>query len=572
MTVVLGLGFTDHETSAALVSDGKLRVAIARERLTRIKRDGKMWGSRRLDLTLAIQYCLEERGLTLDDVDHIVWSHIDHIPAADLYRLLAEEGSIDLSTRPNIRLPHHFAHACCAFYLSPFKEAAVFIADGSGGSLKYLQEYYQGPEPEMIACGSTIVQNISDDPADLPREQESFYEFDGGRWKVLRKIVGVHGGIGTEYGSVSDFLFGDCLDAGKTMGLAPYGRPHPRQLFLKKVCTDAMPVFISMHPEERDAIEGQINVRRREQQFLKYEEPILADFAASIQRETEEALLACAHWLRQHSSSRNLCLAGGVALNCVANSLLAEQAGFDEIFVPPAPGDDGIAVGCAMYGAAVNGGVEKVTNHAFLGRAYKHNAEDLESLGLMRVFLENDVFETIAREIATGAVVAWYQGGAELGPRALGHRSFLADPRRLEMKDYLNKKVKNREPFRPFAPVVLAEAASDYFVEQFPSYFMSFVATVREDKRDLLPSVTHVDATARYQVLREQDNPHLYKLISAFARLTGLPILLNTSFNRAGEPLVETPLDAGRCAIASSADYLVVDGYIYRPTSTSKTL
>jgi len=570
MAIVLGLGFTDHETSAALVIDGELSVAVARERLTRIKRDGKMWGSQRLDLTPAIQYCLDEHCLTIDQVDQIVWSHIDHIPAAELHDLLAAEGGIDLSSRPAILLPHHFAHACCALYLSPFKEAAVLIVDGSGGPLNSLQEHYQGPEPEMIANGSTIVQNISDEQAAWAREHESFYLFSGGQWCVLRKIVGIWGGIGSEYGSVSAFLFGDCLDAGKTMGLAPYGQPHPIQLFLNRVCSDAMPAFKSMHPQSRDHIEQEINERRLKRQITNYEEPILADFAASIQRETEVALLTHARWLRQHSGSQNLCLAGGVALNCVANSLLAQHAGFTEIFVPPAPGDDGIAVGCAMYGAAICGEVKKVTNHAFLGRAYKHHRQDFEALGLTRVFSESDVVETIAREIANGAVVAWYQGGAELGPRALGHRSFLADPRRPEMKDHLNHTVKNREPFRPFAPVVLAEAASDYFIEAFPSYFMSFVATVREDKRHLIPSVTHVDATARFQVLREEDNPPLHKLITAFARLTGLPILLNTSFNRAGEPLVETPIDAARCALSSSAHYLVIDGHIYQPASTNE--
>lgn len=551
--------------------DGKLRAAIARERITRIKRDGKMWGSARLDLTPAIQYCLDEVGLKLADVDLVVWNHIDHLPAAELHRLLAEEGGLDLTTRPNLCLPHHFAHACCALHLSPFDDAAVLIVDGSGGPLNCLLEHCQGPEPELVANGSAIVQNISDEQAPSAREHETFYEFVGGRWKVLRKVVGIWGGIGAEYGSVSSFLFGDCLDAGKTMGLAPYGRPYAEPMFMRKVGPEEMPAYKSMHPPERDEMEARIDEWRRGREKVSFEEPLLADFAASMQREAEESLLEHARWLRRHSSSRNLCLAGGVALNCVANSVLAEQAGFEQVFVPPAPGDDGIAIGCAMYGAAITGGVERVTNHAFLGRPYRHEPADLEALGLTRVFEDDDVSETVARELAGGAVVAWYQGGAELGPRALGHRSFLADPRRPDMKDHLNYRVKNREPFRPFAPVVLAEAAADYFVEQFPSYFMSFVATVREDKRDLIPSVTHVDATARYQVLREQDNPHLYKLISAFARLTGLPMLLNTSFNRAGEPLVETPLDAGRCAVSSSADYLVVDGYIYRPSSKSQT-
>lgn len=570
--VILGLGFTDHETSAALVVDGELSTAIARERLTRLKRDGKLWGSKRVDLTLPIKYCLDEHGLTVGDVDLIVWNHIDHASETEVYSLLKNEGGVDLSRIPFIPLPHHFAHACCAFYLSPFKDAAVLVADGLGGPLDGLRRNCAGPESDRMNNGSVIVQNLRRDKSEAACEHESFYHFDGRRWDALRKIVGDAGGIGGEYGSVSEFLFGDPLDAGKTMGLAPYGRPYPLQLFLKRAGTEEMPAFESARPEERDALEAEITNFREGRSQIDYEVAAFSNFAASIQRETEEALLEHARWLRSYTEARNLCFSGGVALNCVANSLLAKEAGFDEIFVPPAPGDDGISIGCALYGAAVSGESPGVRHPTFLGRSYEHEPETLSSLGLRRVFEEQDVYQVISGEIARGAVVAWFQGGAELGPRALGHRSFLADPRRPGMRDYLNGRVKNREPFRPFAPVVIEEAVLDYFTERFPSYFMSFVADVREDKRALLPAISHVDGSARYQVLREQDNPQLYRLISAFAQVTGIPVLLNTSFNRAGEPLVETPVDAARCLLASSADYLVVDGHIYRPAAADGPL
>ena len=562
---ILGLGFTDHETSAALVIDGRLRHAIARERLTRIKRDGKLWGSRRMDLTQPLLYCLEEHGLGLNDVDLIVWSHVDHIPATQVLELLKEEGSIDLSSRPFVCLPHHFAHACCTYYLSPLEEAAILVADGSGGPLSYLKQNCAGPEPEALANGTTILQNLKVGLSERGLERESFYHFDGATWKVLRKIIGNRGGIGSAYGSASEFLFGDCLDAGKTMGLAPYGRPHPTKLFLEVSGTDSLTTFGQMNPPERDSLEEEIDSLRSMGQSLAFETPLLCNFAASIQHETEEALLAHARWLQGYTGSKHLCLSGGLALNCVANSRIAQEAGFDEVFVPPYPGDDGIAVGCALYGASLSDKIERATNSVFLGRSYTHDPSALAAVGLVRVFERLNTFDTIAREIANGAVVAWFQGGAELGPRALGHRSFLVDPRRSEMKDHINSKIKNREPFRPFAPVVLAEVVSDFFVEAHPSHFMSFTATVREEIRPLIPAVTHVDATARYQVLRKQDNPQLYQLITAFAHLTGLPMLLNTSFNRAGEPLVETPMQAARCTIASSADYLVLDGSIYAP-------
>lgn len=567
---VLGLSFSDHEAAAALVIGGRLSSAIARERLTRIKRDGIKWGGHRLDLTAAIQYCLDSKGLVLADIDLIVWNHTEHLLASEVYSLLSGEGALDLSTRPLLPLPHHFAHACCAYYLSPFKDAAVLVVDGAGGPFGGLMKNCAGPEPEAIDRGAVVVQNLSLYKGDGSKEHESFYLFDGGQWTVLRKIIGDWCGIGAVYGSASKLIFGDYLDAGKIMGLAPYGDAHSENMFLAEAGTDELTTFTSMRSTKRSALEAQITRWQQQKEPLSYEIPLLTDFAASLQKETEGALLSYARWLRNHSGNTRLCFSGGVALNCVANTRIAAEAGFSEVFVPPYPGDDGLAVGCALYGAAINGAIKPITNPAFLGRVYAHETEALEGLGLKRCFDIPDVFERVAKEIANGAVVAWYEGGAEMGPRALGHRSFLADPRRPEMKERLNSEIKNRESFRPFAPVVLHDAVSDYFVEVNPSYFMSFVARVRDEKRDAIPAVTHIDGSARYQVLREEDNPNLFRLITSFQRLTGIPILLNTSFNRAGEPLIETPLEAGRCVIASSADYLVVDKFLYRNAASSK--
>jgi carbamoyltransferase len=568
---VLGLSFSDHEASAALVVGGKLSSAIARERLTRLKRDGIRWGGCRLDLTPAVQYCLDAHGLTLDDVDLIVWSHTDHLPPAEVYGLLSEEGGLDLLARPSMQIPHHFAHACGAYYSSPFRgDAAVMVVDGAGGPLGGLLRNCDGPEPGAIAKGSAVVQNLSPHEGEGSRELESFYRFGDGGGETLRKVVGHWCGIGAVYGHMSKLIFGDYLDAGKTMGLAPYGRPSPRRMFLEEAGTGELRAFTRMVSPERAALEARIEKWRRHTTSSNYKSELLTGFTATLQLETEEALLTHARWLRERTGLSRLCFSGGVALNCVANTRIAEEAGFDEIFVPPCPGDDGIAVGCALYGASTGGVVEPVTSPAYLGRSYSHEPEALEALGLERCFTGEDIFEVTAREIANGAVVAWYEGGAEMGPRALGHRSFLGDPRRADVRDRLNAEIKRRESFRPFAPVVLSEAVPDYFVESNPSYFMSFVAQVREEKREVIPAVTHVDGSARYQVLREQDNPALAKLIAAFARLTGIPMLLNTSFNRAGEPLVETPADAARCVVASTADYLVVDKTPYRNVATGR--
>lgn len=570
---VLGLSFSDHEASAALVMDGKLCAAIARERLTRLKRDGIRWGGHRLDLGPAIQYCLDTRGLRLADIDLIVWSHTDHLPPAEVNQLLATEGGMDLRSRPMMAIPHHFAHACGAyysspFYATPFKEAAVLVVDGAGGPFGGLLANCLGPEPELIRKGSVVVQNLSPYEGEGSRELESFYRFDASGGEILRKVIGHWCGIGATYGHASKLIFGDYLDAGKTMGLAPYGRPYANSLFFDEVGTDEFRAYTRSTSPERLALESRIESWRQHTRSPNYKEDLLTDFTASLQLETEEALIVHARWLQQHTGLKRLCFSGGVALNCVANTRLAEETGFEEIFVPPCPGDDGISIGCALFGASLHGVVQPVTSPAYLGHDYSHEPEALEALGLKRCFQSEDLYESVARELANGAVFAWYEGGAELGPRALGHRSFLADPRRADLRERLNAEIKRREGFRPFAPVVLKDAVPEYFVESNPSYFMSFVAEVLPDKREVIPAVTHVDGSARYQVLREQDNPTLFKLIEAFNRLTGVPMLLNTSFNRAGEPLVETPEEAARCVVASTADYLVVDHVPYQNVST----
>lgn len=566
---VLGLSFSDHEAAAALVVDGKLVSAIARERLSRLKRDGLRWGGCRLDLTEAIQYCLDTNGLSFTDIDLIVWNHTDHLPASEVHQALRGEGGFDISTRPVMAIPHHFAHACGAFYSSPFSEAAVLVVDGAGGPLGNLMKNCVGPEAEALREGSVIVQNLSLYEGDGSRELESFYLFSRNGCEVIRKVVGHWCGIGAVYGHVSKLIFGDYLDAGKTMGLAPYGNPYDERMFFEDAGTEELRTFTRATSPARAALELKIEKWRRNTPTSNYKNKLLMDFTASLQLETEEALLSHARWLQQQTGLKQLCFSGGVALNCVANTRLAEELGFEEVFVPPCPGDDGIAVGCALYGASINGDIQRVGNPAFLGRDYSHDPEAVEAVGFERCFQGEDVFEMVARVLADGAVVAWYEAGAEMGPRALGHRSFLADPRRVAVRERLNREIKNRETFRPFAPVVLSEAVPEYFVESNPSYFMSFVAQVREEKRAIVPAVTHVDGSARYQVLREQDNASLFQLIRSFSILTGVPMLLNTSFNRAGEPLIETPIEAAQCVIRSTADYLVIDKVPYRNVLTA---
>lgn len=562
---VLGLGYTQHECSAALVTDGKLCAAIARERVSRIKRDGSAWGSARLDLSSAIEYCLQANGIKLEEIDLVVYNDYFHRSKSDFKKLLDAEGGMDVLALPSIALPHHFAHACCSFYLSPFDEAAIFVTDGAGGTTELITVNCSGPEVESIAGGLTTIQNIDLTAGAKSSEYESFYQFKAGQWHTLRKVVGTSNGIGGAYSRASTFLFGDELDSGKTMGLSSYGTPVTTSMFLMKAGPSHLPFYRGQIPAALQELEREIAaIMTDKQDPTKYDEPKLQHYAASLQKEAEDALIDYTRWLRATTNSPNLCLSGGVALNCVANSRIWEESGFEQVFVPPCPGDDGIALGCALYGAATQGGLVKRGIPVFGGIRYSQKENDLSNLGLHRIFVDEDIYEAVARELANGAVIAWFQEGSEFGPRALGHRSFLADPRRPGMKDHLNHVVKKREGFRPFAPVILEENVTEYFECNYPSYCMSFVSRVRDEYQAVLPAITHVDGTARYQVLRKSDNPQLHSLITAFAKHTGIPIILNTSLNRAGEPLVETPRQAGICALESSADFIVIDGVIYQ--------
>lgn len=568
--VIMGLGFTEHEASVALVIDGRPVVAIALERVTRYKKDGTLFGRQRLSLEPAIDYCFKSSGLTAADLDLIVWNHFGHLTEAEVVSRLELEGSAGFGKTPNLAIPHHFAHACTSFYLSPWPDAAVLVADGTGGPWGNLPVNCEGPEPAALSAQGVLVQNllcgypdtVSAKP-DEARELESFYAFEDGSWRVLRKILGEYGGVGGRYGAVSSVLFDNPFDAGKTMGLAPYGaaRKSSDWHFLEKV--DSPEAFRAVRDHSWKLAKQKIRLWRKGSALrnlaLDYTDPVPATCAAAIQEEAERALVEYARWLRRHTSSLNLCLGGGVALNCVANSKIALEAGFEHVFVPPAPGDDGIAIGCALFGAALHGELRRDSCPVYLGHAYPAADAELSAMGLLPVG-PGATPDWIAAGIAAGAVVARFEAGAELGPRALGHRSLLADPRNPHMRDHLNLVVKNRESFRPFAPVVLETAVAEFFEELLPSYFMSFVATVRAEKQAFLPAITHVDGTSRYQTLRQTDDAGLYELVSAFGRLTGIPMLLNTSFNRAGEPIVETPAQAAACVLAGSIDFLLIDG------------
>jgi carbamoyltransferase len=289
------------------------------------------------------------------------------------------------------------------------------------------------------------------------------------------------------------------------------------------------------------------------------------DLAWRVQDDTENVLLARARWLRETTGAKNLCIAGGVALNCVANGRVVRESGFENVWIQPAAGDDGIAIGCAYYGylEILKQRRSFVMDHSYVGKRYTdqdiHNATQKFLVRIQTSAVRSeDICRDTAKLLAEQRVIGWFQGGSEFGPRALGNRSLLADPRKAEMKDILNKRVKHRQAFRPFAPIVLAERAREVFEGEEDSPFMLIAKRVRPEWRDRIPAIVHVDGTARVQTVREETNPVLYRLLREFEALTGVPVLINTSFNVKGEPIVETPRDAVICFLTTGIDNLIL--------------
>jgi carbamoyltransferase len=547
---VLGLS-ASHNGAACLLHGDRIVVAVQEERLTRTKR-AITHGAYE---SLAISYCLDAAGITAKDLSLVV------LCAANSSRAPEE----DLTLNPRLRLglhgvphevvPHHVGHAVGAFATSGFADAAVLVVDGAGSPAADLL-----PEERQVLAGE----------AAEGRETISLYRMEGtrleplekhlverGEWLSLRgpgwlSQVGMpaFGSLGGMYGAVAFQIFGHPLEgAGKVMGLAPYGRPViPVEDFLRWTgsgfaYSDAVPRRYP-HGERWPA-------RKEEYQ----------DLAASVQRALEEALLVVARRLRAKSGCRRLCYAGGVALNGVANERLVREAGFDEVSFMAAAEDSGTAIGAAYWGLwklTGENGRRRLLRDA-MGRSYPPDAVDaaVRATGALRESRVPDAAEAAAALLEEGKLLGWFEGGSELGPRALGSRSILADPRGREMKDVLNQRVKHREGFRPFAPLILLEDAREWLEldgTSPESPFMLRVVPFRREVRDQVPAVVHADGTGRVQTITRESHPALHRLVSAFKRRTGIPMLLNTSFNVAGEPIAETPADALWCLLDTDLD------------------
>jgi carbamoyltransferase len=561
---VLGINAYDHDVSACLLRDGAIAYAIGKERITRQKHDTGFYQE-------VVDYCLKAEGISVDDVALFVRNCYvlpvgeleirmvsQDVPEmmSDKERRQAEKNPLFLSKSDKVlTVSHHLAHAYSAFAACPFTDGVVMVVDGVGNYSSDITEPGQlteGVEP-------------------LARESESYYRFAGSKLETLKKVWlrPVRGflsdefyympGLGALYSRVSSYIFADWNKCGEVMGLAPYGHPN-----------ECKPLL--------DFNKGELTVRDWDVEFnqpwLVEREPNWESspglphwksLAWRVQDDAERVLLERAIWLRQATGAKNLCMAGGVALNCVANGRIAREAGFENVWIQPAAGDDGIAIGCAYYGhlAVLRKQRSFVMDHAYLGISYPEDvvraavSKRLIRLQATSTCSANICAET-ARLLAEGRVFGWFQGRSEFGPRALGNRSILADPRNAEMKEKLNSRVKHRQAFRPFAPVVLAERADEIFEGEAESPFMLLAKQVRPAWRDKIPAIVHVDGTARVQTVRREHNERLYRLLEEFDALTGVPVLLNTSFNVKGEPIVETPEDAINCFLSTGMDYLVL--------------
>ncbi len=563
------LGYFGHDASAALLRDGKVIACAAEERFTRVKYSLNLAGNTLLPRH-AIAYCLQAGGISIRDVN-VVAHYCDFTPEVvarrcDLLRPFCsadEAARIEHSYRqifqnmmatevvreqfrkmagePEEFLPvrHHLAHAASAYYPSGFDEALILTIDGTGEL-----------ESSLLALGhGDAITELR--PFFLPTSLGALY-------LIITVYLGFKS-LGDEY---------------KVMGLASYGNPGRfRDVFRDLVPLDGSGTYSTpclAAPGLKELILERLGPPRNPQDPLNARH---ADVAAALQDTLHNAVLHTLRAARKETGTESLCMAGGVALNCSLNGVIARSGLFRNIFVQPASSDEGCSVGAALYAAARAGKLAGIRDRHWEHTCWGPEYSNTESLAALEELKENlrwnrppDIAAATARNLADGKVVGWFQGRMEFGPRALGNRSILADPRNAAMKERINATVKRREAFRPFAPAVTEEDAPEYFdMTGLPSSpFMLFTVPVHDEKRGVIPAVTHVDGTARVQTVSRNTNPRFAALLEAFRKLTGVPVLLNTSFNVKNEPIVCTPKDALLCFLSTDMDCVALGDFLVR--------
>lgn len=586
---ILGISCYYHDAAAALLRDGVLVAAAEEERFTRIKHDFQFPSQ-------AINFCLETAGIKGADLDYVVFFEkpfrkFDRILMTVLqtypqsYKVFREsmitwlidklwvgskiESELGVPKERVLFGEHHLSHAASAFLCSPFEESAILTVDGVG---------------EWVTASWGVGR--------------------GNDIRLTKHMEFPHS-LGLLYSAFTAFL-GFEVNEGeyKVMGMAPYGQPRYLDQVWKLVHQNAdgsfsldMSYFCFHHSTSRTYNRRFVELfgdpRPPSMHFFtdstgypsyfgkrpaNYDEVArlnqhYADIAASIQRVTEELLLGMARKLHEQTGLKRLCIAGGVGLNSVANGRILRETPFEELYIQPAAGDGGGAVGGALW--AYNTLLGKPRNftmqNAYWGKSYSpaETADFLNQNNIpFRQFNDEDqLLNMVVEQLAQGKVLGWFQGRFEWGPRALGNRSIIADPRNPEMKDIVNTKIKFREPYRPFAPSVLSECAQRYFdfpdvQRHYPARFMLYVAPVKPSEQKTLPAITHVDGTGRLQTVFRDQNPLYYRLIERFGQATGVPVVLNTSFNLRGEPIVTTPANAFNTFSKSEMDSLVLGNFL----------
>jgi carbamoyltransferase len=544
---VLGINAVFHDPASAIVVDGRIVAAAEEERFSRRKH-----GKRPVPFStwevpeLSAAWCLRQAGIAPEDVDVVAYSYDPRVaaaPGADitaaewegLRTIYADRAGLFLqSALPGLDpgrvrfVRHHVAHAASAGLAAPEPISSVLVLDGRGERTSYLAGRYVDGRLQVLATQQ------------LPHS------------------------IGLLYEEATDHLgFLRASDEYKVMALAAYGQPAFLPDLRRAVRTTGDGGFV-VEPVEWGALAKR---RRADQEW----EPEHADLAASVQVRLEEVLLELVRWLHARTGDRVLTMAGGVALNCVANSRLAADGPFERIWVQPAAGDAGTALGAALHVARAAGDRIEPMTTAALGRGWAEaDLEDRLRTAQLAYERPPDIADTVAELIASDRVVAWFQGRSEYGPRALGHRSLLANPSRAENLERLND-IKGREQFRPIAPMVLAHRAAEIFDGPLPSPYMLFTHRVRPGWTDRIPAVVHVDGTARIQTVDPGEEPLTARMLEAVERRTGVPVVVNTSLNTAGRPMVDEPRDALECFGSAPVDALAIGPFLVRRGSLSRT-
>lgn len=562
--IIIGISCYYHDSAACIIKDGKIIAAAAEERFTREKHDNNFPKK-------AIEFCLNSLGISINEVDlisfyekplikfeRIMTQHLDQFPRN--YKQFLDTIGPWFGSRIQIKktlekdlhyfgpieyIEHHLSHAASTFYLAPFSESVIVTIDGVG-------------EWATTTIGYGQKQDIR-----------------------LKKEIHFPHSLGLLYSTMTTFLgFGANDSEYKVMGLAAYGNPKPFKKHFDKIVKTFpdgsyeldMKYFDyewadHMPSKEMEKLFGH-PVRGKNDPVKRHHENI----AAALQEKLEEVVFHMMRVAQNKYKSKNLCFAGGVALNSVLNGKILSNTNFEKVFIPPDPSDAGAAMGAAMYSYVKHTKklIIKEDFHPYLGPDYRwHQIEaELNKYNLKYKYIKDDqkLIEETARLIIKEKVIGWFQGKMEWGPRALGNRSILASARTTEMRDIINAKVKKREMFRPFAPVILEEKTNQYFeTDQYISpsaRWMLMVYPFKEIGHKDVPAVVHVDGSGRLETLIRKDNPRYYDLVAAYYKKTKIPIIINTSFNVKGEPIVCSPEDAIKCFLSTDIDNLVIDNYI----------